>query len=63
MRSLETLEDRQTIMLADDEIANLEFLSSILEKDFRVIGIMRGESAVEEAAKYQQSLILLKCQH
>ena len=62
MKNLDILEDRQTVMLVDDEIANLEFLNTILEKDYRVIGIVRGESTVEEAADYQPALILLDTQ-
>ncbi|NRB38432.1 MAG: diguanylate cyclase [Pseudomonadales bacterium] len=62
MKHLDILETQQTVMLVDDEIANLEQLNNWLEKDYRIIGVMRGETTLEEAADYQPDLILLDTQ-
>lgn len=52
----------QTIMIIDDEIANLECLNGLFENDYRMIGIAHGEAALEEAADYLPELILLDTQ-
>ena len=61
MKESETLQ-QQTIMLVDDEIANLEQLNDLLAKDYRIIGIVRGETTLDEAVDYQPDLILLDTQ-
>lgn len=56
------LKTTPTLMIIDDEIANLECLSSLFEKDYRIIGIAHAEAALEEAADYLPELILLDTQ-
>jgi DNA-binding response OmpR family regulator len=53
------MKKKKTIIVADDEIHILELLRIILSKDYNVILVENGKSAVESARKFKPDLIIL----
>lgn len=56
---MNTLHDKASILIVDDDAISAEILSANLEKDYRIIIAESGERALELAQKYAPDLILL----
>ena len=55
-----TIENRKnSILIVDDENANLKVLTHILGKDYTIYTATNGKSAIEKAKEYKPDLILL----
>lgn len=53
------MNQRQSILIVDDEMANIEILSSVLENDYDIYFAMSGRDALETARAVLPDLILL----
>ena len=53
------MKGRNTLLVVDDEISNLQILSRILGEDYKVITAKDGASALEKAKKHLPDLIVL----
>jgi len=52
-------QDKELILIVDDEIINIELMKNILEQKYSVISSSNGKSAIENAIEYRPDLILL----
>src|SRR5215471_2644863 len=52
-------EKRNSLLIVDDESANLKILSHILGSEYAIYTATNGKSALEKAKEYQPDLILL----
>ena len=52
-------EQKNTLLIVDDETANLKTLTHILSLDYTIYTATKGENAVEKAKEYMPDLILL----
>ncbi|MCL2079932.1 MAG: response regulator [Oscillospiraceae bacterium] len=53
------MEKKNSILIVDDEVANIKLLSNILTSDYNLFAVTNGSDAIEAAKKHSPDIILL----
>ena len=52
-------EKRNSLLIVDDEVANIRLLSSILGSEYKLFAVTNGPDAIEAAENHSPDIILL----